>query len=220
MKINEIMKQQNQMPIPNFEGTIQKVYPQETKQWEDKTFKTQNLVLADDTGVIYAQVVDRELIDKTEQGKSIKIECFTSKQHGLTGIKLDKYPKKDGGEGIKVKITKSALMQIGTPDEYAPVEDVGELPKEAAKTDTLTPKEVYEIEKNMERKEKLRSMAVSYAKDLLCAKVIGFRDIEKYADLFFYYIVDNADINRDWTNTGLPPSNTENAETEGEELPF
>ena len=53
--------------------------------------------------------------------------------------------------------------------------------------------------KNQERHERIRSMAVSYAKDLLIEGIIGFSAIEKYADLFAGYIIDDPDQQpRNW----------------------
>ena len=117
MKISEIMRQPHQMPIQSFEGKIQKVYDVEKKVWEGKEFTTQNLVLSDDTGVIYAQLSGMEPIPKDAIGQAIFLECYSSKQHGLTGMKMNKYKKKDGSEGMNLKLSKSVIMQVGMPEK-------------------------------------------------------------------------------------------------------
>jgi hypothetical protein len=123
--------------VIDLKAKITKVYDQQdAKGFNDVPVKRQNLVLTDETDSIYAQMEDCPEIQSGSVGQNIHLTCSNTK-HGLRGAILNKWSK-DGKENCNVKVTKTALCQIGEiPKGEVPEEVPGEVPeivKEAVKT--------------------------------------------------------------------------------------
>lgn len=90
MKLIKIAEAQEMvgMVLPRVEGVLVTLYDQKTGEKDGKPWAMQNGVIEDDTGGMKIVFSGHDAISLLMKGQRIQLEAFTSKQHGLVGIKV------------------------------------------------------------------------------------------------------------------------------------
>lgn len=188
MNLTEMKALMKGMPVPELKATIKKVYPQEVKTYQDKTWNQQNVILTDESGSMLAQFSDVESMDSSLEGQPIEMKSQTTK-HGIKGIIVNKYTNKSGEEVTNLKVSRMALVQIGGKLEPIP-EPIKQAAQKAQVAKQPT-KPSYNPDKAERRKTK--AMCLSYSKDLCLGAKIKVEDITKQTDDFVDYIFRDDD---------------------------
>jgi hypothetical protein len=109
----ELAKVKDGMLVSDFQGKIEKVFPQEafSYEWEKKKIegKKQNIYI---DGVLF-EIKDRDPFGDDIQGKEIEIlSTFNEKRQQWFGMKKSSYKDKTGKTVLKVSVTPSAEINI------------------------------------------------------------------------------------------------------------
>jgi len=109
----ELAKVKDGMLVSDFQGKIEKVFPQEafSYEWEKKKIegKKQNIYI---DGVLF-EIKDREPYEEDIKGKEIEIlSTFNEKRQQWYGMKKSTFKNKEGKTVIKVSVTPSAEINI------------------------------------------------------------------------------------------------------------
>lgn len=198
MNLTEMKALMKGMPVPELKATIKKVYPQEVKTYQDKSWTQQNVILNDESGSMMAQFMDTESMDTSLEGQSIEMKSQATK-HGIKGVTINKYNSKSGEEVTNLKVSKMALVQIGgalepIPETIVraaqaakPIIPVNKPP--VTKFDSAPAKVAFD----KAEKRKTKAMCLSYSKDLCLGAKIKVEDITKQTDDFVDYIFRDDD---------------------------
>lgn len=76
------------MVLPRVEGVLVTLYDQKTGEKDGKPWAMQNGMIKDETGKMKVVFSGHDAISLLMRGQRIQLEAFTSKQHGLVGIKV------------------------------------------------------------------------------------------------------------------------------------
>lgn len=120
MTIAEIINMPKGAPITSVDLTIDRVYPQETKQGQNGSYTTQNLQASDSNGdKIRVQLRGCPAVDEARiKGKTIRLESTTGPR-GFGGVINDPFEKQDGSVIYSIRVNSSAkrtmLGGIGAP---------------------------------------------------------------------------------------------------------
>lgn len=198
MNLTEMKGLMKGMPVPALKATIKKVYPQEVKTYQDKTWTQQNVILNDESGSMMAQFMDTESMDTSLEGQSIEMKSQTTK-HGIKGVTVNKYMSQ-GKEVTNLKVTKMALVQIGGALEAIPEQIVNVAkqvqmnkltPVKQSESKPTVPK--HQVVADKAERRKTKAMCLSYSKDLCLGAKIKVEDITKQTDDLVDYIFRDDD---------------------------
>jgi hypothetical protein len=118
MKASELAKVKDNMLVSDFQGRVEKVFPQEafSYEWEKKKIegKKQNIYI---DGVL-VEIKDREPYEDDIIGKEIEIlSTFNDKRQQWYGMKKSSFKNKAGETVLKISVTPSADIKIAGDEE-------------------------------------------------------------------------------------------------------
>lgn len=108
------------MVLPCIEGTLTAIYDQKTGEKDGKPWAMQNGMIQDETGSMKIVFSGHEAISLLMKGQPVRIEAFTSKQHGLVGIKVKENTWK---EKTTKEIWVTGTAKINFPNAHQPEDD-------------------------------------------------------------------------------------------------
>jgi hypothetical protein len=174
MKVNEILK--SELSIKGFEfiGTVDKVYAvQERKGWY-----FQDIYVKDETGKIKISLSLGQdnpadtAVPESAVNKQIKaIKCGISEYNGKRSIKTSNISLLSPNNDSKSNNTPSTPSAQPGASQPLP----------------LTPQ-------SSEASQKVRSMSIAYAKDLVCSNSVKIGDLMLYARVIETYIINGGEI--------------------------
>jgi hypothetical protein len=208
----ELAKIKDGMLVSDFQGTIEKVFPQQDFSYEYQgkpiSGKKQNIYI---DGVLF-EIKDREPYEEDIKGKEVEIlSTFNEKRQQWYGMKKSSYKDKTGKTVLKVSVTPSAEINIICGAE---IEEV----KEPQKAVTVTKPAVMGLDKDLFiARQTCLKVAAEFSKGR--DNIKSPTEITEIAEIFLNYVIGKAEVGEPEFKDIQERESAENCENQ-EEIPF